>query len=85
MTSMEDHLPLTLMEPGEIVKVRGERLGVYQVALRRNRISSCPDYLSLNPSWTANPARMTANPCWMRFTAREEFARYALTPLARIP
>ena len=30
---------------------------------------------SLNASFTANPARMTANACWSRLTAFDEFSR----------
>jgi hypothetical protein len=35
----------------------------------------CLAYLSLNPNWTANPASTTANACWSRLTALDEFIK----------
>ena len=47
--------------------------------------SFCLVYFSLNANLTANAASITANVCWRRFTALDEFTKYALTPLASIP
>src|SRR5215216_4279202 len=42
-------------------------------------------YFSLDANLTAKPASARANACCSRFTAFDEFVRYALTPLARMP